>query len=168
VGLTKRLLDAAKTPVDPLTIRSPSAGRTSHAMRAAEALQFDVIVAEDLDRLFRSQADYHTSRATLDFQGVKIHTVAHGHVGNSTAHCEQWWPSNSLILTNGVVSLLAMRETSAATRRAQDRDRPRAQSSGEAIVKFDVNPAAFAATIKRLEAEQDETESKLAAIASPK
>jgi DNA invertase Pin-like site-specific DNA recombinase len=81
VGLTKRLLDAAKTPVDPLTIRSPSAGRTSHAMRAAEALQFDVIVAEDLDRLFRSQADYHTSRATLDFQGVKIHTVAHGHVG---------------------------------------------------------------------------------------
>jgi site-specific DNA recombinase len=50
-------------------------------MRAAEARQFDVIVAEDLDRLFRSQADYHTSRATLDFHGVKIHTVAHGHVG---------------------------------------------------------------------------------------
>ena len=29
-------------------------------MRAAEARLFNVIVAEDMDRLFRDQADYHT------------------------------------------------------------------------------------------------------------
>ncbi|MTV16766.1 MULTISPECIES: recombinase family protein [Bradyrhizobium] len=50
-------------------------------MRAAEARLFDVIIAEDLDRLFRNQADYHAARATLDFHGIKIHTVAHGPVG---------------------------------------------------------------------------------------
>src|SRR5437899_13011945 len=50
-------------------------------MKAAEAGQFDVIIGEDLDRLFRSQADYHTSRRTLDFHGVTIHTVANGRIG---------------------------------------------------------------------------------------
>src|SRR6516165_3023800 len=49
-------------------------------MRAAEARLFDVIVAEDMDRLFRDQADYHTTRKHLDHLGVAIHTAA-GKVG---------------------------------------------------------------------------------------
>src|SRR5260370_37715422 len=49
-------------------------------MRAAKAQLFDVIVAEDLDRLFRNQADYHTSRERLEFLGIQIHTAS-GKVG---------------------------------------------------------------------------------------
>src|SRR5215475_12119608 len=49
-------------------------------MRAAEARLFDVIVAEDMDRLFRDQADYHTTRKHLDHLGVAIHTAT-GKVG---------------------------------------------------------------------------------------
>jgi site-specific DNA recombinase len=49
-------------------------------MRAAEAHLFDVIVAEDMDRLFRDQADYHTTRKHLDHLGVAIHTAT-GKVG---------------------------------------------------------------------------------------
>jgi len=36
-------------------------------MRAAEARLFDVIVAEDMDRIFRDQGDYHAARKRLDF-----------------------------------------------------------------------------------------------------
>src|SRR6516164_2292154 len=49
-------------------------------MRAAEARLFDVIVAEDMDRLFRDQADYHTTRKHLDHLGVAIHTAT-GKIG---------------------------------------------------------------------------------------
>jgi site-specific DNA recombinase len=49
-------------------------------MRAAEARLFDVIVAEDMDRLFRDQADYHNSRKHLDHLGIAIHTAG-GKVG---------------------------------------------------------------------------------------
>ena len=49
-------------------------------MRAAEAKLFDVIVAEDMDRLFRDQADYHNARKQLDFIGISIHTAS-GRVG---------------------------------------------------------------------------------------
>ncbi len=49
-------------------------------MRAAEAFLFDVIVAEDMDRLFRDQADYHTTRKHLDHLGIAIHTAG-GKVG---------------------------------------------------------------------------------------
>jgi site-specific DNA recombinase len=49
-------------------------------MRAAEARLFDVIVAEDMDRLFRDQADYHTTRKHLDHLGVAIHTAS-GKIG---------------------------------------------------------------------------------------
>ena len=49
-------------------------------MRGAEAGLFDVIVAEDMDRLFRDQADYHTTRKRLDHIGVAIHTAS-GRVG---------------------------------------------------------------------------------------
>lgn len=49
-------------------------------MKAAEAQLFDVIVAEDVDRLFRSQADYHIARRRLDFIGVRLHTAS-GEVG---------------------------------------------------------------------------------------
>src|SRR5262245_7689816 len=50
-------------------------------MRAAELKSFDVIVAEDMDRLFRDQADYHNARRHLDHLGVAIHTAGSGKVG---------------------------------------------------------------------------------------
>jgi site-specific DNA recombinase len=49
-------------------------------MRAAEAKLFDIIVAEDMDRIFRDQGDYHTARKQLDFLGIGIHTAT-GKVG---------------------------------------------------------------------------------------
>jgi site-specific DNA recombinase len=49
-------------------------------MRAAEALRFDVIVAEDVDRISRDQGDWHTARKRLDFLGIAIHTAS-GKVG---------------------------------------------------------------------------------------
>jgi site-specific DNA recombinase len=49
-------------------------------MRGAETRVFDVIVAEDMDRLFRDQADYHVARKHLDHLGVSIHTAS-GKVG---------------------------------------------------------------------------------------
>lgn len=49
-------------------------------MRAAEARLFDVIVAEDIDRISRDQADYHAARKRLDFLGITIHTAT-GKVG---------------------------------------------------------------------------------------
>src|SRR6516165_3939033 len=49
-------------------------------MRAAEARLFDVIVAEDMDRLFRDQADYHHTRRHLDHLDIAIHTAS-GKIG---------------------------------------------------------------------------------------
>jgi site-specific DNA recombinase len=49
-------------------------------MQAAQAKLFDVIVAEDMDRLFRDQADYHSTRKHLDHLGVAIHTAS-GKIG---------------------------------------------------------------------------------------
>lgn len=49
-------------------------------MQAAKAKLFDVIVAEDMDRLFRDQSDYHHTRKHLDHIGVSIHTAG-GKVG---------------------------------------------------------------------------------------
>jgi site-specific DNA recombinase len=49
-------------------------------MQAAEAKLFDVIVAEDMDRIFRDQADYHNARKRLDYLGVTLHTAT-GKVG---------------------------------------------------------------------------------------
>src|SRR6516165_10849328 len=49
-------------------------------MQAAESRSFAVIVAEDMDRIFRDQADYHNARKRLDFLGVTLHTVT-GRIG---------------------------------------------------------------------------------------
>ncbi|HTO68145.1 MAG TPA: recombinase family protein [Bradyrhizobium sp.] len=49
-------------------------------MRAAETRRFDVIVAEDVDRISRDQGDWHTARKRLDFLGIAIHTAS-GKVG---------------------------------------------------------------------------------------
>jgi site-specific DNA recombinase len=50
-------------------------------MQAAAAGQFEFIIAEDVDRISRNQADWHNARKRLDFLGVKI--FAHGGaVGN--------------------------------------------------------------------------------------
>jgi site-specific DNA recombinase len=49
-------------------------------MRAAEAKAFDIIVAEDVDRISRDQGDWHTARKRLDFLGIAIHTIG-GRVG---------------------------------------------------------------------------------------
>jgi site-specific DNA recombinase len=45
-------------------------------MRAAEAKSFDVLVAEDMDRVFRDQGDYHHARKRLDHHGITILTAA--------------------------------------------------------------------------------------------
>jgi site-specific DNA recombinase len=44
-------------------------------MRAAEAKSFDVLVAEDIDRISRDQGDWHTARKSLEFLGITIHTA---------------------------------------------------------------------------------------------
>ncbi|WP_271602798.1 recombinase family protein [Bradyrhizobium sp. CCBAU 45384] len=49
-------------------------------MQAAENSLFDVVVAEDMDRIFRDQADYHNARKRLDFLGITLHTAS-GKVG---------------------------------------------------------------------------------------
>src|SRR3954453_12165305 len=49
-------------------------------MRALERRGFDVLVAEDMDRVFRDQADYHTARKRFDYHRVPIHTAT-GNVG---------------------------------------------------------------------------------------
>ena len=49
-------------------------------MRAAEAKTFNVLVAEDMDRVFRDQGDYHHARKRLDHHGIAIHTAT-GKVG---------------------------------------------------------------------------------------
>jgi DNA invertase Pin-like site-specific DNA recombinase len=46
-------------------------------MRDADTSTFDVIIAEDVDRISRDEADYHGERKRLGFRGIKIHT-AHG------------------------------------------------------------------------------------------
>ena len=43
-------------------------------MRAAERREFDVVVTEDVDRISRKQADFHTARDKLHFLGIGIHT----------------------------------------------------------------------------------------------
>jgi len=49
-------------------------------MRAAEAREFGVIVIEDIDRAFRSEAGYHAAREALNFLEIKIHSVAGGEI----------------------------------------------------------------------------------------
>lgn len=43
-------------------------------MRSAERRDFDVIIAEDIDRISRDQGDYHAARKKLEFYGVALHT----------------------------------------------------------------------------------------------
>ena len=43
-------------------------------MQAASAGIFELIVAEDVDRIARDQADWHAARKRLDFLRVKVHT----------------------------------------------------------------------------------------------
>lgn len=47
-------------------------------MAAAEAGRFDVVIAEDVDRIARDEADYHAARKRLVFGGVQIHTAHTG------------------------------------------------------------------------------------------
>src|ERR1700722_9197960 len=42
-------------------------------MQAAEARSFDVLVAEDVDRISRDQGDWHSSRKRFEFLGIAIH-----------------------------------------------------------------------------------------------
>lgn len=44
-------------------------------MRAAEQRGFDVLIAEDIDRISRDQGDYHAARKRLDFLDIAIHTA---------------------------------------------------------------------------------------------
>jgi len=44
-------------------------------IRAAEAKSFDVLVAEDIDRISRDQGDWHMARKRLEFLGISVHTA---------------------------------------------------------------------------------------------
>jgi site-specific DNA recombinase len=46
-------------------------------MRDADTYAFDVVIAEDVDRISRDEADYHAASKRLAFLGIKLHT-AHG------------------------------------------------------------------------------------------
>jgi site-specific DNA recombinase len=46
----------------------------------AEARRFDVMLAEDIDRLARGEGDAPKLRERMEFLGVEIHTLADGHV----------------------------------------------------------------------------------------
>ena len=50
-------------------------------MHAAAAAQFGIIIAEDVDRISRNQADWHKARKRLEFLGVRMFTAS-GPVGN--------------------------------------------------------------------------------------
>lgn len=50
-------------------------------MQAATGGAFDIVIAEDVDRISRDQADWHSARKRLEFCGVKIHTPG-GAVGS--------------------------------------------------------------------------------------
>ncbi|MHC2464879.1 recombinase family protein [Bradyrhizobium embrapense] len=39
-------------------------------MRAAESKSFDVLVAEDIDRISRDQGDWHAARKRFEFLGI--------------------------------------------------------------------------------------------------
>jgi site-specific DNA recombinase len=83
-------------------------------MRAAAARLFDVVVAEDMDRIFRDQADYHAARKELDFLGITIHTAT-GKVtkidgalrrqGCSTSSLPKTWIA--FFATRPIITLLA-------------------------------------------------------------
>jgi site-specific DNA recombinase len=49
-------------------------------MRDADGRGFDVVIAEDLDRISRDEADYHTARKRLAFLDIKIHGAHSGEV----------------------------------------------------------------------------------------
>jgi site-specific DNA recombinase len=57
-------------------------GRDSYARMCADAEthRFDVVLAEDIDRLARKQADSSGLRERLEFLGIELHTVADGKV----------------------------------------------------------------------------------------
>jgi site-specific DNA recombinase len=44
-------------------------------MRAAESKSFDVLVAEDIDRISRDQGDWHSARKRFEFLGISVHTA---------------------------------------------------------------------------------------------
>jgi site-specific DNA recombinase len=57
-------------------------GRTEYRRMCdyAEARRCDIILAEDLDRLGRKQADTSSLRERMEFLGVEVHTVADGKI----------------------------------------------------------------------------------------
>src|SRR5260370_1502423 len=52
----------------------------SRMLTDAEDHQFDIIIAEDIDRLARGEGDAPKLRQRLEFLGVEIHTCTDGHV----------------------------------------------------------------------------------------
>jgi site-specific DNA recombinase len=57
-------------------------GRNEYARmcRDGEAHRYDIILAEDLDRLGRKQADTSSLRERMEFLGIEVHTVADGRI----------------------------------------------------------------------------------------
>lgn len=45
-------------------------------MRDARRKEFDVVVAEDIDRIARDEEDFHSARKRLDFEKISIHIIS--------------------------------------------------------------------------------------------
>ena len=74
-------LTVVDTYADRAVSGASTAGRLDwqRLMHDAVAGRFSIVIAEDLDRISRDEADYHTARKRLAFCEVEIHT-AHGGV----------------------------------------------------------------------------------------
>src|SRR5262245_17190700 len=52
----------------------------SRMLTHAEDHQFDIIIAEDIDRLARGEGDAPKLRQRLEFLGIEMHTCTDGHI----------------------------------------------------------------------------------------
>jgi len=52
----------------------------SRMLTDAEDHQFDIIIAEDIDRLARGEGDAPKLRQRLEFLGIEMHTCTDGHI----------------------------------------------------------------------------------------
>src|SRR6476469_2523033 len=87
VALCQALADRNSWAVSMIYADFAASGSTVHRrpefsrmLTDAEDHQFDIIIAEDIDRLARGEGDAPKLRQRLEFLGIEIHTCTDGHV----------------------------------------------------------------------------------------
>ena len=87
VALCQGLADRNSWPVAAVYADFAASGSTVHRrpefsrmLADAEDQQFDVIIAEDIDRLARGEGDAPKLRQRLEFLGIEMHTCTDGHI----------------------------------------------------------------------------------------